>query len=167
MLVGTRNIRPSELAQPAKHGLPYTPVPAEYEANAQRVAEQAQLVRDQAGPVRVISGYRSPAYNAAVDGAPSSLHLTASAIDLAPIGYSVERLKSAVIDLLAAGKLQIGGLGFYRWGVHLDVRPSDEIVTWDPEARAALAAIGRGRPGERGMAGAIAVGALALIGWLL
>lgn len=142
MLLGTKNFPPSELGQPARHGQPAVPVPDKYAANMQRVAEAAQELRDEAGfPLVVISGYRSEAYNLVVDGKKSSKHLTAEALDLHPQGGRVGELKSIVARMIRSGRLTtVGGVGFYPWGVHIDVRPrkSGRVVTWDDEARAAL-----------------------------
>jgi len=41
-------------------------------------------LRQRYGDLRVTSGYRSPAVNAAVGGVPSSLHLQARAVDVVP-----------------------------------------------------------------------------------
>jgi len=57
-------------------------MPEEYEPNLVALAVQAQALRDRLGlPVAVRNGYRSPAYNAAVSGAPNSAHLRGAAGD--------------------------------------------------------------------------------------
>jgi uncharacterized protein YcbK (DUF882 family) len=74
-------------------------------------------------PVRVISGYRSPATNAMLRGddpkhvAENSLHLTGEAIDLCFSGRSLRRVRDTALAL------QRGGVGYYpRSGfVHVDV----------------------------------------------
>lgn len=67
-------------------------------------------------PLRIASGYRTPAYNAAVGGAAHSQHLVNRAADI-PAGYA----KTAQAQ--AAGFTGIGSCG--QWAVHLDVRPGE------------------------------------------
>ena len=73
------------------------------------------------GPYRVISGYRSPASNAALHAnssgvAPRSLHMEGRAIDIRLDGVDLVRLRDAAIEL---GR---GGVGFYASSdfVHID-----------------------------------------------
>lgn len=74
-------------------------------------------------PMRIVSGYRDPAYNRQIGGAPNSQHLYNRAADI-PTGYAtVEQAK-------AAGFRGIGYAG--RWAVHLDVRPGPPAVFADP-----------------------------------
>lgn len=65
-------------------------------------------------PLRILSGYRSPAYNAKVGGAPHSQHLYNRAADI-PSGYA------SVRQAEQAGFTGIGNAG--AWAVHVDVRP--------------------------------------------
>ena len=79
------------------------------------LVDRLELLRAQAGgrPLRIVSGYRSPTWNAHVHGARHSQHLYNRAADI-PSGY-------ATIDqALKAGFTGIGFCG--RWAVHLDVR---------------------------------------------
>lgn len=64
-------------------------------------------------PLRIVSGYRSPAHNRAVGGAPRSQHLYNRAADI-PAEYAT------VAQAAAAGFTGIGSRG--RWAVHVDVR---------------------------------------------
>lgn len=76
-----------------------------------------------AGPVEVISGYRSPATNTLLRGADpdgvaeGSLHLTGEAVDLRFEGRSLRSVRDAALALRG------GGVGYYpRSGfVHLDI----------------------------------------------
>jgi uncharacterized protein YcbK (DUF882 family) len=79
------------------------------------VTRRAGLV----GEVAVLSGYRTPATNALVDGAGDSQHLRAAAMD---VMLPAARLAAFVETALAVGR---GGVGSYprRGFVHLDSGP--------------------------------------------
>jgi uncharacterized protein YcbK (DUF882 family) len=67
-------------------------------------------------PIVVTSGYRTPATNAATEGAArNSQHLFARAVDIVVDGVSMERL----FDACWSRKLA-GGVGYYDTHVHLD-----------------------------------------------
>jgi uncharacterized protein YcbK (DUF882 family) len=78
-----------------------------------------------AAPVRVTSGWRSPAHNLAVGGAQRSLHLDGRAADIVVAGYTSLALTGVIEGLIAQGLLADGGLGTYpsRGHVHLDTGP--------------------------------------------
>lgn len=65
-----------------RRGIDQTPPPVVLN-NLTRTASQMELVRTLLGgkPIRINSGYRSPALNKAVGGASSSAHLTGRAVD--------------------------------------------------------------------------------------
>jgi uncharacterized protein YcbK (DUF882 family) len=65
-------------------------------------------------PLRIVSGYRDPAHNARVGGAPASRHLHGDAADL-PYGYAT------IEQAVQAGFRGIGTRG--RYAVHVDMRP--------------------------------------------
>lgn len=89
-----------------------------------RLLDQLHRLRGQVGassPYQIISGYRSPATNAALaansDGVASrSLHLDGRAIDVRVRGVDLPRLRDAAIAM------QSGGVGYYEASdfVHLD-----------------------------------------------
>lgn len=100
-----------------------TPVPPAYYANVQLLADNLQVLRDALGkPVHILSGYRTPAHNAAVGGAKASQHLVAKAGDLQVKGLSPANLHTTIERLIAEGKMKQGGLGLYPTFVHYDVR---------------------------------------------
>lgn len=101
-----------ELGAPPKHLRP----------NARRLAHRLEDLRARHGgrPLPVISGYRSPAHNARVGGAPHSLHLRAAAADI-PYGYAT------VEEAIMSGFTGIGSKG--PWAVHVDVRPGP-LARW-------------------------------------
>lgn len=65
-------------------------------------------------PLRIVSGYRCPAHNAAVGGARGSRHKAGDAADI-PSGYASARLAAE------CGAVGIGTKG--SWAVHVDTRP--------------------------------------------
>lgn len=70
-------------------------------------------------PIRIVSGYRSPAWNKRVGGATRSQHLVNAAADI-PSGIAT------VDQALAAGFTGVGWCG--SWAVHVDVRPAAKPV---------------------------------------
>lgn len=92
------------------------------------------------GPLRVVSGYRTPTWNARVRGAGASQHVEGRAADIRPRpvpeeGYSdtVLRLHDLVLRLYQEDQLfDLGGLGLYPGWVHVDTRPKDgrSLATW-------------------------------------
>lgn len=101
-----------------------TIVPAQYMGNVQKVAENLQVLRDYIGePVLITgSGYRTPAHNKKVGGAPLSQHLTANGADINAKNYTPVELANVIEKLIAEGKMEQGGIGIYRGFVHYDRR---------------------------------------------
>jgi uncharacterized protein YcbK (DUF882 family) len=87
-------------------------------------------------PIQVVSGYRTPEYNARIHGARLSQHPAGRAADVRPVPVSsegfedrVQRFHQMFADLWDEGSIpQLGGLGYYpsKW-VHVDVRDRDPI----------------------------------------
>lgn len=73
-------------------------------------------------PIRIVSGYRSPAHNAAVGGAARSQHVEGRAADIAVEGMEPARVYAVALSM-ARETTEIGGLGLYREWVHVDIRP--------------------------------------------
>lgn len=69
-------------------------------------------------PVRIVSGYRSPEYNAKVGGAKDSQHIYGRAADIQIPGVTPREIASY---LETQGHK--GGLGIYRTWIHVDTRP--------------------------------------------
>jgi len=107
------------------------------------------VIRDAWGaPLYIVSGYRTPAFNAALAQASAarnggvsgvaqhSQHIEGRAADVRPDNPTVERvaqLHALVQQLFAAGKLaDLGGLGAYAGWVHVDTRPHTpgQLATW-------------------------------------
>jgi uncharacterized protein YcbK (DUF882 family) len=102
-----------------------------------RVTETARLAsviaESVGGRVRVVSGYRSKAYNEAINGAPMSQHVEGRAVDLAPIApLTVSELHTRILSLIGDAKIPQGGVGLYRSFVHYDWRGTR--ARWDESA---------------------------------
>lgn len=73
-----------------KEALPYV-------ERLKAVAEMLEAVRLRFGPVRVTSGFRGPAVNAAVNGSASSQHSKGEAADIVCAGCTVEELHKWIV----------------------------------------------------------------------
>ena len=111
----TANFSLSEFAQRD----PYRPVPQQYRANALRLARQLQPLRDVVGRIVITSSYRTMAKNAEVGGAPTSQHLSTKAADFVVPGVSNKKVYCAILALIAQGKMEQGGLGWYGESGHI------------------------------------------------
>lgn len=80
-------------------------------------------------PITVLSAYRTRAHNAKVGGAPKSQHLQGRALDLrTPKGWTAQMFYQRILDLQLP---MLRGLGVYVWGCHVDIRPTETLVSWD------------------------------------
>jgi len=52
-----------------------------------------QPIRDKFGPIKVLSGYRSPKLNTLIGGSPNSNHVLGQAIDFEPIDSDLSQIK--------------------------------------------------------------------------
>ena len=118
------------------------PYPLAWLDRLQALCSQLDIIRSLwGGPLRVVSGYRTPAHNAAVGGAQASQHMEGRAADIAPMvsaammGACVADLHGRVMRALGTGGLElVGGIGYYpaRW-LHIDIRPrpaDGHIAQW-------------------------------------
>lgn len=89
--------------------------------NLADVAELAQAIRSAYGkPVRIISGYRSPALNVEVGGARASRHLRGMALDLAPVDTADLPQFVRIVESVGRGWKSPVGMGVYSTFVHVD-----------------------------------------------
>lgn len=84
-------------------------------------------IRERFGPVQIVSGYRSPAWNKRVGGATRSYHLRGMAADIKVSridehGTRIEVGPDEVFRYIDA-KWPHCGLGLYKSWVHVDCRP--------------------------------------------
>lgn len=101
------------------------PAPEALRENIDRTVRAVNAINRAYTPgVRIVSGYRSPAYNAAVRGAVKSQHLQGLAVDMAPLDGDVSALNQTVLALIQSGALSEGGIGLYRTFLHYDLRGS-------------------------------------------
>lgn len=94
--------------------------PAEMSETTMRMADE---IRRRAGvPLNNNSALRCQRWNAEQRGVANSNHMTGHAIDLAPIGgnISVAKLQEIAEEVQQEMIPDRGGLGKYRWGVHID-----------------------------------------------
>lgn len=89
-----------------------------------RLVEGLQRLRDMTGQeIRINSGCRCPAHNAAIGGSANSQHMLGKAADITIHGH-----KPAVVASMAATVAEFadGGIGTYPTFTHVDVRDGKE-----------------------------------------
>lgn len=131
-----------------RDGTPYPPEWVDTRLNV--LCSVLDAIRDAwGGPLMVVSGYRSPAFNAALVAASAarnggksgvavdSQHVQGTAADVRPLMTSpsrVAQLHDLVKALYARGQISdLGGLGVYPGWIHVDVRSKagGHLATWD------------------------------------
>lgn len=80
-------------------------------------------------PLRILSAYRTPTYNKLIGGVSKSQHTEGRALDIrTPKGMTPQELFDIMVGL--AQHTPIRGIGKYRWGCHMDVRPQPTLSLW-------------------------------------
>ena len=99
-----------------------TPVPPELMDNLRKLCVELEKIRTRLGkPIVVMSGYRSPAWNAKRKGAGKSEHMNAKAIDMQVPGMTPLQVYEVVLSMIREGLLYNGGVGIYDEWVHYDI----------------------------------------------
>ena len=88
-------------------------------------------IRSELGaPIRILSAYRSPAYNACVRGETNSLHSRFNAIDFTCAVGNPEIWRRIADRLRSSDRRFVGGIGIYptKNFVHIDTR--GRVANW-------------------------------------
>lgn len=100
---GTKNFKISELEYSdtaRKYKIDNT-IPDELEANAKRLLEFLQDIRERWGSgIRITSGFRGEVLNKLVRGSKTSAHTTCNAVDIYPINNKFEEFKKFILEYL-------------------------------------------------------------------
>ena len=97
--------------------------PKEVQDNLQILAEQLEVLREHfQKPIKINSGYRSPAWNTKIGGAEKSQHLLGKAADVVIDGVSPDEVADAIEFLIEGKMMKQGGLGRYVDFTHYDIR---------------------------------------------
>ncbi len=78
-----------------------------------------QSLRDEFGPIKVNSWYRSIEWNTRIQGERESKHLWGMAVDIVPLECSQAKLREGL------AKYDLGGVGLYKTFTHIDVFGKD------------------------------------------
>ncbi len=117
-----------------------TPYPVRWrETRAEPLADEFERIRTACDdtPLRVNSAYRTLEYQIALYRRLQrrrprwSGHVEGIALDLAPTGdLEVRELHEATRETARRGASLIKGIGYYEWGVHFDLRDTDQLYVW-------------------------------------
>lgn len=106
-------------------GIANDPAPAQVAALTSLCLHVLEPIRALLGvPLRVTSGFRSSAVNAAIKGAAGSQHLKGEAADIVPVGMDVETAMGRIV----AARLPVDQLIVYPRGGFLHVSHSSQRV---------------------------------------
>lgn len=132
----TEHFDEKELSQPAKHGLSEMPYPEKWLlSRGLPLCKTLEDIRQEFKlPVKLLSVFRSEAYNKAIGGARNSQHVQGRAADFIVKGISPDKVHAKILELYNEGKLpQLGGLGKYPTFTHIDIRPkkNGRLSRWE------------------------------------
>lgn len=84
------------------------------------LARGLQELRDKAGkPIMINSAFRCNKHNKSIGGAKNSYHTKAMAADIKSPILKPKELHAIAEDIPV---FRNGGIGLYKWGIHVDVR---------------------------------------------
>lgn len=125
-----QHFRPKELLmrgashsnrQSRAYGLNAEP-PRELWNNILPTIRTLDILRTELGaPIRIISAYRTPAYNRAIGGAPRSHHTEFRAIDFTCDWGRPDKWVQELLEMRHSGEFT-GGIGKYSTFIHIDTR---------------------------------------------
>src|SRR5687767_13424867 len=100
----TAHFDSTEFAQKGAHGFPGEPYPGHWiPPRLLPLCNELEVLREVlARPIRILSGYRSEAYNRRIGGARLSQHVQGKAADIAVAGVSAKRIHDLVLELRKA-----------------------------------------------------------------
>lgn len=115
----SKNFNFSEFA--SKDGAEPTPDVLE---NLRKLAKNLEVIRAHFGnvPIKINSGWRSPAHNAKIGGVKNSQHVKGKAADIVIKGYTPRQIAAELEKLIEAKKISQGGIGVYPNFLHYDIR---------------------------------------------
>jgi uncharacterized protein YcbK (DUF882 family) len=93
--------------------------------NLRKLTSNLETIRKHFGnvPIKINSGWRSPAHNAKIPGAAkNSMHVKGKAADFVIKGFTPVQIAAELEKLIAAKKISQGGIGVYPNFVHYDIR---------------------------------------------
>jgi uncharacterized protein YcbK (DUF882 family) len=100
------------------------PMPDFVKENIKKLVKNLEVIRAAANgaPMRINSGYRSPAHNASIGGAKNSFHMKGMAADFTIKGLTIPQSIALIENLISQGKIMEGGLGTYKTFIHYDIQ---------------------------------------------
>ena len=123
----------------ACHDAATTPYPHKWrKARLPKLARVFEHFRSEVGqPITIGCAYRTPEHNKRQGGAKKSQHIEGRALDLyTPNGWTRKRFHQLAREI-AHENQNIGAIGYYRWGVHVDTRKrGQKLIAWGGRAAA-------------------------------
>ena len=123
----------------ACHDAKKTPYPAEWRTSRlPRLTHVFENFRSEVGSsITIGCAYRTPEHNRRQGGAKKSQHIEGRALDLyTPKGWTREQFHQLARNI-ARRNTDIGAIGYYRWGVHVDTRKrGQKLIAWGGRAAA-------------------------------
>lgn len=108
--------------------------PEDVKVNLQKVAENLEVLRSHFGkPIKINSGYRSPAHNEKIGGEKNSFHVRGLAADIVIEGIKPYIVAKQIEMLIHYGKMAEGGVGIYDTFTHYDCR--GHLARWNNQTK--------------------------------